>query len=84
MAAAMPVGMPKQSERFAATLNSPPLTWILHSVALRNGTTPGSKRYTSAPSDSKPSAPSFGMLKPYACDPLLKAYDNKPLAWQNK
>ena len=44
MAVATPVFMPKQSDRFAATLNSPPLTWIWHSVALRKGMMPGSRR----------------------------------------
>ena len=37
----MPVFMRKQSARLAATLNSPPLTWIWHWVALRNGNDAG-------------------------------------------
>src|SRR6266702_1989258 len=53
MALAMAVLMPKQSARLAATLNSPPLTWILQSVALRKGMMPGSRRWTSAPSERK-------------------------------
>ena len=44
IAVAMPVRRPKQSARLAATLNSPPLTWIVQVSALRNGTTPGSSR----------------------------------------
>ena len=59
MAVAMPVCMPKQSARLAAQLNSPPLTWIWHSVALRNGMIPGSRRWTSAPSETKSSAAFF-------------------------
>src|SRR5664279_2885431 len=57
MALQIPVFIPKASERLAATLNSPPLTWIEHSCALRKGTMPGSRRWTSAPSDRKSSAP---------------------------
>ncbi len=53
MAVAIPVRSRKQSERFAATLNSPPLTWIRHSLAFRNGITPGSSRCTRAPSDKR-------------------------------
>src|ERR1022692_1134158 len=63
MALAMPVVMPKQSARFAAQLNSPPLTWIWHSVALRNGMIPGSKRWIKAPSESKSSAPAVGISR---------------------
>src|SRR5450755_3598806 len=62
MALTMPVLRPKQSAKLAATLNSPPLTWIWHSVALRNGTMPGSRRWISAPSDTKSSAPSRGIF----------------------
>ena len=40
----MPVLRRKQSERFAETLNSPPLTWMSQCVALRNGMMPGSRR----------------------------------------
>src|SRR5581483_6826342 len=58
----MPVLRPKQSERFAATLNSPPLTWIAQSVALRKGMIPGSSRWTSAPSDRKSSSPSLRIV----------------------
>src|SRR5262245_57182274 len=56
--------MPKQSARLAATLNSPPLTWIWHSIALRKGMIPGSSRWTSAPSDTRSSAPSLGIIRP--------------------
>src|SRR6266508_2894141 len=59
----MPVRSRKQSARLAATLNSPPLTWIWHSVALRNGTRPGSRRCTRAPSDRKSSAPSWRIFR---------------------
>ena len=44
IAVAIAVRMPKQSARFAAQLNSPPLTWIAHEPAFRNGTAPGSSR----------------------------------------
>ena len=37
MAVAIPVVMRKQSARFAATLNSPPLTWMRHSRRLAEG-----------------------------------------------
>ena len=40
----MPVLSPKQSDRFAATLYSPPETWMSSVRALRNGITPGSSR----------------------------------------
>ena len=40
----MPVFKRKQSAKFAAVLNSPPLTCSWHSVALRKGTMPGSMR----------------------------------------
>src|SRR5258708_35237563 len=63
MAEATPVLRPKQSERLAATLNSPPLTWIWHSVALRKGMIPGSSRCTTAPRARKSSAPSGRMFK---------------------
>src|SRR5512143_1685031 len=65
MADATPVLRPKQSARLAAQLYSPPLTWIWHSVALRNGTTPGSSRWMSAPSERKSRVPRSGMFKPY-------------------
>ena len=68
MAVAMAVRFKKQFERLAATLNSPPLIWIWHSVALRNGTTPGSRRCTIAPSASTSIAPSAGMLGVAAAD----------------
>src|SRR6266542_289914 len=58
MAVAMPVLRPKQSDRLAAQLNSPPLTWMVHSLALRKGMWPGSSLWTSAPSETKSSAPS--------------------------
>src|SRR5689334_22436711 len=64
MALAMPVLRPKQLARFAATLNSPPLTWMRHSLALRNGTTPGSNRCTSAPSETRSKAPSGRIARP--------------------
>jgi len=63
-AVATPVFRRKQSDRLAAQLNSPPLTWMLQWVALRNGMTPGSRRWTSAPRDRKSSAPFLGMFKP--------------------
>src|SRR5579859_4540367 len=62
IAVAIPVRMRKQSARFAAQLNSPPLTWTEHDEAFRNGTTPGSRRWTSAPSARKSSAASFRMF----------------------
>ena len=68
----MPVFRPKQSDRFAAQLNSPPLTWISHSVALRNGMIPGSSRCTSAPSDRKSSAPSLRIFRPVLIDSFLQ------------
>src|SRR5262245_42355967 len=55
MAVAMPVLRPKQSERLAATLYSPPETWISNERALRKGTTPGSRRWTRAPRERKSS-----------------------------
>src|SRR5579864_3422596 len=62
MAVAIPVFILKQSDRFAAQLNSPPLTWISQCVALRKGMMPGSRRWTSAPSETKSNAPSDLML----------------------
>src|SRR5262249_45028271 len=53
MAVAMPVRMPKQSARLAATLYSPPETWISTERALRKGITPGSSRWTRAPRERK-------------------------------
>src|SRR3954463_6006973 len=64
MAEATPVFSRKQSARFAATLNSPPLTWILHSVALRKGMMPGSRRWIRAPRDRKSRAPSLRIFSP--------------------
>src|SRR5947207_7683718 len=55
MAVATAVLRPKQSERLAATLYSPPETWTSQVRALRNGMTPGSSRWTSAPSESRSS-----------------------------
>src|SRR6185369_9835497 len=72
MAVATPVFRPKQSARFAAQLNSPPLTWILHSVALRKGMIPGSRRWISAPSDRKSSAPSLRIFRPVLIDSFLQ------------
>src|SRR6266571_8097553 len=69
MALAMPVWRRKQSARLAATLNSPPLTWIRHSFALRKGMTPGSRRWTSAPRAAKSSAPSGRIPRPYFIAP---------------
>src|ERR1019366_6518211 len=66
MAEATAVRRPKQSERLAATLNSPPETWILHSVALRKGMIPGSRRWTSAPRERKSMSACWGM-----CNGLL-------------
>src|SRR3954454_6166145 len=56
MAVAMPVFSPKQSARLAATLYSPPETWISTERAFRNGSTPGSSRVTTAPSESRSSS----------------------------
>ncbi len=67
----MPVFMRKQSARFAAQLNSPPLTWIAHSVALRKGMMPGSRRWMSAPTDTKSRAASGRMSSPYFIQGLL-------------
>src|SRR6185312_13215596 len=53
MAVAMAVRRPKQSARLAATLYSPPETCTSNERALRNGTTPGSSRWTSAPRERK-------------------------------
>ena len=64
MAVAMPVFMPKQSDRLAAQLNSPPLTWIWNSVAFRNGMIPGSRRFTNAPTETKSSAASGRIFRP--------------------
>src|SRR5215467_5599225 len=69
----MPVFRPKQSARFAAQLNSPPLTWILHSVALRKGMIPGSRRWIRAPRDKKSSAPSLRIFRPVLIDSFLQA-----------
>src|SRR5437764_51536 len=55
MAVATAVLRPKQSERLAATLYSPPETWTSKVRALRNGMTPGSSRWTRAPSESRSS-----------------------------
>src|SRR5512134_858520 len=67
----MPVLSPKQSARLAAQLNSPPLTWILHSVALRKGIIPGSRRCTKAPSDTKSNDPCSRIFSPYFIIVLL-------------
>src|SRR6185369_17652761 len=72
MAVATPVFRPKQSARFAAQLNSPPLTWILQSVALRKGMIPGSRRCISAPSERKSSAPSLRIFRPVLIDSFLQ------------
>src|SRR5437868_15167568 len=55
MAVAMPVRRRKQSDRLAATLYSPPETWISTDRALRKGITPGSSRWTTAPRARKSS-----------------------------
>src|SRR6516162_4175353 len=68
----MPVFRPKQSARFAAQLNSPPLTWMWHSVALRNGMIPGSRRCIRAPRDRKSSAPSLRIFRPVLIDSFLQ------------
>src|SRR5512138_1218072 len=65
MAVTMPVFRPKQSARLAAQLNSPPLTWIAHWLALRKGMMPGSRRWTSAPIETKSSAASLRTSRPY-------------------
>src|SRR5579863_5963137 len=62
MAVAIAVRMPKQSERFAATLNSPPLTWMAHWVALRKGIVPGSRRCTMAPSERRSNSASLRIV----------------------
>src|SRR3954470_1159852 len=49
----MPVRSRKQSDSPAATLYSPPETWTSNDRALRNGTTPGSRRWTRAPRERK-------------------------------
>src|SRR5262245_17283752 len=56
MAVATPVRSLKQSERLAATLYSPPETWISALRALRKGITPGSSRWTRAPRARKSSS----------------------------
>src|SRR5579871_1463060 len=56
MAVAMPVRNPKQSASPAATLYSPPETWTSNLRALRKGTRPGSRRWTSAPRERKSNA----------------------------
>ena len=53
---ATPVFRPKQSARLAATLYSPPETWMSSERALRNGITPGSRRWTRAPRERKSNA----------------------------
>src|ERR1051325_6353922 len=53
MAVATPVFRPKQSLKLAATLYSPPETWMSSFRALRNGMIPGSRRWTRAPRDRK-------------------------------
>ena len=63
--------MRKQSARFAAVLNSPPLTWIEHDDALRNGRAPGSMRCTSPPSARKSSEPDAGMEEKSPCLPII-------------
>ena len=65
MALTIPALSPKQSARLAATLNSAPLTWMWHEVALRNGMTPGSRRWLSAPRATKSRAPCGRMSSPY-------------------
>src|SRR5665647_2383979 len=64
MAEAMPVRLPKQSDRLAAQLNSPPLTWIWHSVALRKGTMPGSRRWMMPPRARKSNSACWRMFRP--------------------
>src|SRR6188768_1950880 len=54
----MPVFNPKQSARFAAQLNSPPLTCTEQFEAFRNGTIPGSSRWINAPIERKSRSPS--------------------------
>src|SRR5258706_11059200 len=49
----MAVRRPKASERLAATLYSPPETWISKVRALRKGMMPGSRRWTSAPRERR-------------------------------
>src|SRR5215211_166045 len=72
IAVAIPVFSPKQSDRLAATLYSPPETWTSNDRALRNGTVPGSSRCTSAPSERKSSSQSSRrMFKPLMPCPRL-------------
>src|SRR5487761_1715731 len=60
IAVAIAVRSPKQLARFAATLYSPPETWISSRAALRKGTVPGSRRVTRAPSERRSRAPPGG------------------------
>src|ERR1700687_2493185 len=69
----MPVRRPKQSDRFAATLYSPPETWISTERACGNGITPGSSRCTSAPSARKSRAhASLRILRPLTVLPRCR------------
>src|SRR6266536_454382 len=79
MALTIAVFSRKQSARLAATLNSAPVTWIVHSRALRKGTTPGSSRWLSAPSATKSSAACGRMSSPYfTCARRLDAVVAEP------
>src|SRR2546430_136141 len=73
MAVAMPVRSRKQSDSPAATLYSPPETWTSKDRALRKGTTPGSRRWTSAPRARKSRA--HGSLR--IGSPLMAALLNR-------
>src|SRR5262245_15934639 len=68
MAVATPVLRPKQSDRLAATLYSPPETCTSKLRALRNGMIPGSRRWTSAPTERKSRAQ--GSMR--ICSPLME------------
>src|ERR1700731_4066309 len=73
IADAMPVRRPKQSDRPAATLYSPPETWISTERALRKGITPGSSRVTSAPRARKSRAhESWRMFKLLIASPMTQ------------
>src|SRR3954471_6880428 len=70
----MPVFRRKQSDRLAAQLNSPPLTWMDRLCALWNGTTPGSRRWISAPRARKSRSPDWGIWRAEAVLVLGRRY----------
>src|SRR5437588_11753786 len=76
MAVAIPVRRPKQSDRLAATLYSPPETWTSNERAFRKGITPGSSRWTSAPRERKSSShASLRTFKPLMDVPLVRVHE---------